>query len=194
MKEGDLRGEKVILREKRLADASDDYRWRCDDELARLDAAPPLRMGYQEFLRLYQEELLYPSPWSRRFAIETLDHRHIGNCMYYDIDPVRGTAELGILIGERQYWERGYGTDVVTTLLCHIFTTTPITKVYLHTLEWNRRARRCFEKCGFALKKTVRRNGQNLVYMEITQEEWLRAQEQKAAPLSSPRQGTQGPD
>ena len=35
-------GSKIILRDKKLADASDDYTWETDPELAHLDAAPLL--------------------------------------------------------------------------------------------------------------------------------------------------------
>lgn len=174
------RGQKVILREKHLSDAHDDYRWRSDEELARLDAAPPLRMSFQDYLRLYEDELRYPYPWSRRFAIDTLDGKHIGNCMYYDIDYTTGEAELGIMIGEKDYWNRGYGTDAVSTLLSIIFTETPLKRIYLHTLEWNVRAQRSFAKAGFVPVRTVRRNGQTFVRMEITREQWLRLQEERA--------------
>jgi ribosomal-protein-alanine N-acetyltransferase len=180
------RGQKVILREKRLSDAPDDYRWRTDEELSRLDAAPPLRMPFPEYLRLYEDELRHPYPWSRRFAIDTQDGKHIGNCMYYDIDYTTGEAELGVMIGEKEYWNQGYGTDAVKTLLAHIFTETPLRRVYLHTLEWNTRAQRCFAKAGFTPVRTVRRNGQTFVRMEITREQWLRLQQggQTALPRS----------
>ena len=165
-------GEKVVLREKILSDAEDDYAWRTDEELATLDATRPLRMSFNDFLRYTREEIDYPSPRSRRFAIDTHDGKHIGNCMYYDIDLRRGQAELGIMIGDRDYWSRGYGTDSVNTLLTHIFTSTSIDRVYLHTLEWNQRARNSFAKSGFKEIRPVRRNGLDFIYMEVWRTEW----------------------
>ena len=167
-----VRGEKIVLREKDIDDAQDDYAWRVDEELARLDATRPLNMSYNDFLRYSKEEMNYPSPRSKRLAIDTLDGKHIGNCMYYDIDLRQGEAELGIMIGDREYWGKGYGTDSVNSLLDHIFTTTPITRVYLHTLEWNNRARNSFIKSGFREVKPVRRNGFDFIYMEIWRSEW----------------------
>ena len=93
--------------------------------------------------------------------------------MYYDIDLKRGEAELGIMI-DRQYWGRGYGTDSVDALLGHIFTTTSLNRVYLHTLEWNNRARRSFAKSGFREIKKVRRSGADFTLMEIQRGEWER--------------------
>ena len=169
-----MRGKKVILREKRLEDAGDDYAWRTDEELARLDATQPLQLSYDEFVRYSKDELGYPYASSKRLAIDTVDGRHIGNCMFYDIDLRRNQAELGIMIGDRDYWSRGYGQDSVDALLTHIFTTTPLKRVYLHTLTWNNRARRSFAKSGFRELKSVRRSGMDFVLMEVMRPDWER--------------------
>ena len=182
-----IRGDKVVLREKRIEDAPDDYAWRVDDELARLDATRPLRMSYEDFLKYSREELVYPSPRSKRIAIDTLDGEHIGNCMYYDIDLRRGETELGIMI-DRKYWDRGYGTDTIDTLLNHIFSTTAITRVYLHTLDWNHRARRSFAKSGFREVKPVRRNGLDFIQMEVWRDAWERLK------LEEPQQDAASPE
>ncbi len=162
-----LRGKNVLLREKRLEDAPDDYRWRTDEELSRLDDAKPLTMTYEDFLDFYKEELRHPSHWSRRLAIEASDGTHIGNCMYYDVDHIRHQTEVGIMIGEKGYWGRGYGTDAMSTLVDYIFGTTDLKRIYLHTLEWNARARNSFTKVGFQEVKLVPRNNNMFVQMEM---------------------------
>ena len=166
------RVRKALLRDKRIEDAENDYAWRADEYLARHDATRPLRMSYREFRRHSREELEYPSPWSRRFAIETLDGKHIGNCMYYDIDARRGEAELGIVIGDKDYLGKGYGTDAVDSLLDYIYNGTSMVKVYLHTLEWNHRARKAFAKSGFREVRAVRRSGLDFIRMEVLRAEW----------------------
>jgi len=173
-----LKGRKVILREKRTEDAHNDYTWRCDPELARLDAAPPLAAPFSWFMASYSEELRYLSSGQRRLAVETLDGKHIGNCMYYDVDEEKKQAELGILIGERDYWDKGCGTDAVTTLVNHIFETTDLERIYLSTLDWNVRAQKCFKKCGFMPCGQLIRGGDNFIVMEIRRS-WLeKAQDQ----------------
>jgi RimJ/RimL family protein N-acetyltransferase len=158
---------KVVLREKHIGDARNDYEWRCDPELARFDAALPLRMSFQEFLAAYSEELKYPSRWQHRFAIETLEKKHIGNCTYYDIDRTRRDAELGIIIGDKAYWNNGYGTDAVIILVNHIFSETNLQEIYLHTLDWNVRAQKCFQKCGFVPYGCVIRSRSNFLIMKL---------------------------
>ena len=185
-------GRKVVLRDKRLEDASQDYAWRADEELARLDATSPLRMDFQEYMRLYQDELRHPTPWSKRFAIDTLEGKHIGNCMCYDINTVDREAELGIVIGDQAYWSNGYGYDAVVTLVDHVFATVPLERVYLHTLDWNIRARRCFTKCGFREVRPVHRAGMKFIYMELTRQQWQEIRQEKTNGRAAVREGASG--
>ena len=169
-----VRGARVVLREKRPSDVAADYAWRSDPEMARFDAARPFSGSFDDYRALYEDELAYPSPFRRSLAIEDHAGRHIGNVMCYNIDLLRGEAEFGITIGVREYWARGYGSDAVCALLQHVFTATSIKRLYLKTLDWNERARRCFEKAGFAAYTTIRRGDHNFILMEVRRE-WLTA-------------------
>jgi RimJ/RimL family protein N-acetyltransferase len=165
--EGEVaRGDLVVLREKRLADAPEDFGWRTDPELARFDAARPFAATYDDYVALFRDELSYPSPYRRTLAIEDGDGRHIGNAMYYNIDAIRREAEIGITIGERGCWGQGYGADAVRTLVKHIFRVTGFRRVYLKTLDWNVRAQRAFESAGFRACGRSRRGGNSFVVME----------------------------
>ena len=166
--EGEVaRGERIVLREKRLGDAHDDFRWRTDADLARYDAARPFAATYHDYLALYRDELLYPSPYRRSLAIEDEDGRHIGNVMYYNIDTIRREAELGITIGERGSWGQGLGRDAILTLVRHVLRATGFRRVYLKTLDWNVRAQRAFERAGFRMCGRMRRGGNVFVIMEF---------------------------
>jgi RimJ/RimL family protein N-acetyltransferase len=165
-----IRGELVQLRRKRLSDAPADFGWRSDPELASFDAAGPLRSTYEDYLTLYKEELQYPGPYRHMLAIETRDGRHIGNVMYYNIDERRGEAELGITIGAREYWGRGFGREAVSIFVRFIFDSTPLRRVYLNTLEWNGRAQRAFEAAGFRVCGRRRRDGNVFVTMEVVRD------------------------
>jgi RimJ/RimL family protein N-acetyltransferase len=168
----DVVGEFIRLREKRIDDIPDEYSWRVDDELSRLDATRPLTMSYDDFFRYTKEEMQFPSYRSKRLAIDTLDGVHIGNVMYYDLNVRNREAELGIMIGDKGYWGKGYGTDIVKTLLTHLFLDIALDRVYLHTLAWNYRAQASFEKAGFKKVRSVRRGGQEFLLMEVVGTEW----------------------
>ena len=166
-------GQLIRLRRKRLADAEDDFEWRRDPELARFDAAAPLRGTFQEFYTSFQDEVRLPSPFRRVLSVDDLDGHHIGNVMYYNIDERRGEAELGITIGDKRYWNQGYGTDILRTFLRYLFTEQHMTRIYLHTLDWNVRAQRSFQKAGFRSLGITRRGLHTFVQMEVRREEFL---------------------
>ena len=167
------RGRLVLLRNKRLDDADDDYRWRVDPELAQLDATVAIRLSLDDFRERTAQELRYPTAWVKRFAVEALtDGVHIGNCMAYDLDTVTGEGEVGIMIGERAYWGQGYGAEAFALLVDECFAMPSIRRLYLHTLEWNERARRAFAKIGFREVRSVRRAGKDFVRMELLKKDW----------------------
>ena len=165
-------GEKVCIREKRVEDIRNEYSWRVDPELSRLDATRPMTMSYEDFFRYSKEEMQFPNYRSKRLAVETLEGVHIGNIMYYDLNMQNSQAELGIMIGDKDYWSSGYGTDTVNTLLRHLFTTLELDRVYLHTLSWNYRAQASFAKSGFKLVRNVKRGGQDFILMEVLRSDW----------------------
>ena len=171
-----ISGSKIILRKKRLADAQNDYQWQTDPELAQLDAVPPVTLIFEEYLSAYTSELRYSSPTRHSFAVETLDGNHIGNCVYYNVNEEKGEAELGIMIGNRDYWDKGYGTDVVTTLVNHVFRQTNFNRIYLKTLDSNIRAQKCFRKCNLTPYGRLVRDGFSFVLMEMHRKQWQEQQ------------------
>lgn len=163
----EIRGQKVVLRDKKLEDAWNDYSWKKDPELARLDASIPLDIPFPVYLLSYAEELNRTDMGGRNLAVETIDGRHIGNCSYYHIDRAKRQAELGIIIGDQSAWDKGYGTDAVGALVDYLFKTEDFERIYLHTLVGNGRAQKCFRKCGFASVKRVFRGGYDFILMQI---------------------------
>ncbi|MFH1381312.1 MAG: GNAT family N-acetyltransferase [Chloroflexota bacterium] len=169
-------GNKVVLREKRLSDAWNDYIWETDPELAHLDAASVVSIPFPQYLLEYTRELRSPFATSRRFAIDTREGKHIGNCSYYNIDETGGETELGIMIGNRDYWDKGYGTDTISTLVNHIFQETAFRHIYLKTLKSNSRAQKCFKRCGFIPYGQLTKDGFSFLLMEVFRIDWQKLQ------------------
>ena len=170
--EVNIEGKLIRIREKRVEDIPDEYAWRVDEELSRLDATRPLTMSYDDFLKYSKEEMQFPNFRSKRLAVETIEGVHIGNVMYYDLNMRNAETELGIMIGNKEYWGKGYGTDIVKTLLKHLFEDLKLERVYLHTLAWNYRAQSSFSKSGFREIRAVRRGGQDFLLMEVYRNSW----------------------
>jgi RimJ/RimL family protein N-acetyltransferase len=174
-----MTGAKIKIREKALTDARNDYQWCRSEELSRLDAAFPINMNLSQYIDEFTLELRYPSLTRHRFAVDTLDGEHIGNCSYYNIDVKRGEAEIGIMIGNSDYWNKGYGTDTIRTLINYIFNHTSFNRLYLKTLEWNIRAQRCFLKCGFTPYNQLPRDGYKFLLMELTRQQWQKQKKEQ---------------
>lgn len=166
------RGRRTTIRRKRLEDAADEYRWRSDPELAKYDASRLVRASFQDFLRDWSFDYHFTDMATRSFAIEDESGQHIGNIVHYNIDQVHGEAEIGISIGERHCWSQGYGSDALVALVRALFSSQPWHRLYLHTLDWNERAQRCFRKVGFSVCGTSWRDGHAFLVMELRRE-WV---------------------
>jgi RimJ/RimL family protein N-acetyltransferase len=165
-------GTKIKIRDKKLEDARNDYEWQSDPELSDLDAVSPLDIPFDIYLEEYREQLRGSSPTRKNYAIETVNGKHIGNCVYYNIDRIRHQAEVGIMIGDREYWNKGYGTDSMNALVDFVFNNSNFKRLYLKTLEKNLRAQHSFLKCGFAPCGHLDRDGYHFLLMELPRTRW----------------------
>lgn len=73
----------------------------------------------------------------------------IGRGMLFNVDHVNRTAMLGIVIGEKEYWGRGYGQEATRLLVEYGFDLLNLNSIMLGTFEFNQRAIHCYEKVGF---------------------------------------------
>ena len=149
-------GKKVRLRPIERDDLPRFVEWFCDPEVRRhLTIYLPFSLAQEErwFENMLgrlerQEDVL--------LAIETADGVHIGNLGLHGINWKDRSAELGIAIGEKAYWNQGYGTDAMRTLLGLAFRELNLHRVLLRVDADNARAIRCYEKAGFQREGTSR--------------------------------------
>lgn len=111
------------------------------------------------------------------FVIEA-DGVCIGNCGLFNIDATARHCELGITIGERDYWGRGYGREAVGLLLDYAFRLRNFRRVWLEVHGANERAIRAYRACGFVEEGRMREHvwlaGRyvDLIIMGVLREEW----------------------
>ncbi len=167
-----ITGSKVRLCPKKLAHALNDYAWKKDPELARLVDTPLATNAFLDYLLSYASQLRSSGLTRHEFAIETLDGKHIGNCVCFDINNTKDEAEIGIMIGDRGYWNRGYGADAVNAVLSYAFGKMNLKRVHLKTLSSNERAQKCFGKCGFTPYGHLVQDGSRFILMELHRDQW----------------------
>lgn len=75
----------------------------------------------------------------------------IGRCLLFEVDQVNRNAMLGIVLGEKDYWDRGFGRDAIRLLLDYAFNLLNLHSVMLGTFSFNERALACYRNVGFRL-------------------------------------------
>jgi RimJ/RimL family protein N-acetyltransferase len=97
----------------------------------------------------------------------------------FDVRWNHGDCWLGIGLGEREYWGKGYGSDALRLILRYAFQELGLQRVTLTVFEYNPRAIRSYEKVGFIhegrCRKAIHRDGEraDLLVMGILRQEWL---------------------
>lgn len=159
-----LKGEKTELRPVTKEDLKNQYKWRNNEAIANL-AAGSDSFQYNntplETMEAFYEKNLTTVDVQQGcvFSVYTLtDGKHIGKCDYRDVNLVTRTATIGLSIGERDYWNQGYGSDVIHTLVRHLFNSLNLRRIQLDTWGGNQRAIKSYEKCGFEIEGRLREN------------------------------------
>ncbi|AGK99358.1 GNAT family N-acetyltransferase [Clostridium pasteurianum] len=149
-------GKKVRLKEYRKEDVKLVQSYVNDSEIKKL-----LNPGIPYLYTFEDEEKWFESLSAKNdqysFAIETLvDNKYIGGCGINSIDWKNSAAVIGIFIGDKEYWGKGYGTDAMKLLISFIFEQMNLNKIKLQVLSYNERAIKCYEKCGFTKEGVLR--------------------------------------
>lgn len=176
--------------------ALDRHAWRRvqahfrDPEISHLNGTPPNRMPLWLLRRILKADS------NRRdretFGIFDEQGAYIGTIELYDIR--LGSATLGIIIGEKTHWSRGYGPEAMRALLHYAFDDLGLERLRLSTFGDNARAQAAFCKVGFREVRRLRTgSGRVDVQMELSRTAWREGASQpevRAAP--SPDSFTSG--
>jgi RimJ/RimL family protein N-acetyltransferase len=141
-----LEGEKVIFAPVEKSEARKYMAWYNDFEIGFF-------LGTQEKLITEDDEIEAIERLSKAgYLFVVLDKETktpIGNCGIHQIDWVNRTAEIGVNIGNKSYWNKGFGTEATILLLAFAFHILNLNNVMLRVLECNPRAIHIYEKLGF---------------------------------------------
>ena len=171
-------GERVALGPIQKSMISDFVRWE-NDFAVTIMAGDPLRPVSREnmeeqFAHSKEEKFRYIE-----FAIyERASQRCIGTTRLRNIDHTHRTAEYGILIGEKDCWGKGYGTETTILMLDYAFTVLGLHTVRLSTYGYNERAIRAYTRAGFRVigrwREAVRLGDQvyDVVFMDCLSTEF----------------------
>jgi len=155
-----LNGKRIQLVPLERGDLAKSQSWVNDPSLTpRMLRVLPVTQVDQE--RWYEGIVRDPSKIV--FAIKTFDgQEHIGNTGLYHIDWIHRRAEFWILIGERDFWSKGIGAEVVSLMQGYAFKDLNLNKLYLNVGMDNKEAISLYKKLNFVQEGILREH----YYME----------------------------
>lgn len=180
-----FRGELVrFTLEEPETDAKAGVRWQRDSEFHRLADGDPARLNSEKKIREWAEKQIEKGfdPERYSFSVRTLAEDKFIGFLGLWVDLIHREAWVGLGIGERDFWSKGYGSDMMKLCQQYVFMELGLERLSLGLHEYNSRALRSYEKCGFRLegrtRQTVLREGQrsDTLWMGILREEWLQMQ------------------
>jgi RimJ/RimL family protein N-acetyltransferase len=173
-----LKGERVLLRSLTREDLPHLCKFNNDVEVELASGGdPPIPQTLARLETQFDQDTARGGRDGAGFAIE-VDHKFIGQCALFNLNETARTCELGITIGDKQYWGRGYGREAVKLLLDYAFRLRNFRKVYLTVNGDNERAYRMYRACGFLEEGRWRAHVwsagayTDLVCMGILRDEW----------------------
>ncbi len=194
-----LEGDHVRLRKLEKADLPTLHRWMNDrDVMAWARFSPDHMISLAALEKEYEKELAGEDRDRTTFIIEDrTSGRPIGWCTQRTWDRKHVSANVGIGLGEKEMWGRGYGTEAVGLLLEIVFDQQGWHRAELYTLAENARAIRSAEKngfrrCGLERESVFYEGGfHDVVEMEQLRSEWnARAGKPEPRGRSRPRKVT----
>lgn len=164
--------------------AKHEARWQRDTEFHRLADSDPAEMVSEKKIKDWAEKYAENGfkPERHPFSIRTLSDDKLIGFMGLWLDLIHAEAWVGIGIGEREYWSKGYGTDAMKLAVQFAFMELGLQRVSLGLFDYNPRALRAYEKAGFRLEGRTRqdmlREGKRTdsLWMGILRDEWLQMQ------------------
>jgi len=184
-------GQRVRLRPVEKDDLPRFVKWLADPEL-RNYLATQLPYSQVQEEKWFERNLLAGNEQAWAIDAQPADMAvgpwlHIGSCGFHEISWRTRTGEVGIMIGARDYWGRGYGTDAMQTLVAWGFYTLNLNRVQLRVFDDNPRAIRCYEKVGFQTEGRLRQgdyaNGayRDVLLMGVLRDDWTQAAAESAS-------------
>lgn len=154
-----LIGERIMLREYRKEDLPYMRKWVNDIEITKYLSNAFLYPHTLNNTEEYLNTMLEGSTNAKGFIIANKETEgYIGQIDLIKIDWVNRVATLGIVIGTKDYLNKGYGTEAINLLLDFVFNRLNLHKLDLEVRAYNERAIKCYKKCGFKEEGRIREN------------------------------------
>jgi RimJ/RimL family protein N-acetyltransferase len=149
-------GKLIRLRAMRAEDAEFYVRWMNNTDMAERIMAGAMPLTLEQEREWIQKNAGRQDDHCH-FAVETLEGELLGSCSYHQLDWKNRKCLVGWFIGDPEMRGKGYGTDMIETILKVCFEVLGLRKVRLEVHGFNVEAIRLYERLGFTLEGTFRK-------------------------------------
>ena len=147
-----LQGTKVILRPLKKEDIGKKYlAWVNDQEVVQYMDTGAFPSTLKQ-LRNYHDGVAASGNDLMLAIVNKKTNSHIGNIKLGGINWIHRFAHLGIMIGDKRFWGRGYGQEACALLLRHAFDRLNLNKIILGVCAKHDKAIRTYKKAGFKIE------------------------------------------
>jgi RimJ/RimL family protein N-acetyltransferase len=151
-----LTGERVYLRPMEMTDLDGPYfDWLNDYEVTRFletGSFPTTTATLRNYL-----ENIAKHPNNVMLAImDKKTNRHVGNVKLGNIHPLHRNADIGIMIGDKSFWGKGYGSEAMALIIEYGFTRLNLHKITLGVYADHEGAVNSYKKLGFKMEGTLK--------------------------------------
>lgn len=168
------------LREIKKEDLQKINRWRSDNKLINCLGAP-FRYINLDVDCIWYDSYLQNRNTNIRCAIVEIEKEEniLGLVSLTNIDYINRSAELHIMVGDKENRGKGIGNFAITEILKHAFNNVNLNRIELQVLESNSYALKLYEKIGFknegVKRQSVYKNGEfmNMINMGILKSEFF---------------------
>lgn len=173
-----LIGENIYLRIITEADLTLRYRdWFNDAEVCKGNSHHRFP-NYEEDMRTYYERIIKSRENLILAICDKVTDLHIGNVSLQDINPVNRSAEFAIVIGDKNYWGKGVGTEAMRLIVSHGFRELNLNRIELGTFDDNIGMEKLAMKNGFKKegrsRQAVWKEGRwkDILHFGLLRDEW----------------------
>jgi len=170
-----LVGERCYLSPMDIKDVAKYTEWLND-----LEVTTNLGPLYSDIFNIEREEEIMRdlSKKHNYSIIDITTDELIGSVGFLDVNNLNQTAEIGIFIGNKSFWGKGYGGEAMSLLMDYGFKALNLHNIFLVVFSFNQRGQKCYEKIGFKYigkrREMINRGGKkyDLIYMDILYDEF----------------------
>ncbi len=150
-----LESKDIGLRVLEESDVNGNYgNWFNDNEVCKYNSHHRFPVGRQELVNFINH---CDSKDKLVFAVELKEGKnHIGNISLQNINYIDRSAEISFIMGERDFWGKGYAAQAAIVLINHAFYQLGLARIYFGTSEKNIGMQKVGEKLRFK-KEGIRR-------------------------------------